>query len=75
MEYLSEYLNSLKEVLNNLPKDIIKRIIDILLNARKENNTIFILGNGGSAATASHFACDLAKGTISEGKKRFRNAQ
>ena len=38
----------------------------------QRGGTVFIAGNGGSASTASHFACDLAKWTVSEGKARFR---
>lgn len=44
----------------------------ILAEANKNNKKVFICGNGGSAATASHFVCDLAKGTIVKGRKRFK---
>jgi D-sedoheptulose 7-phosphate isomerase len=44
----------------------------MLLRARDERRTVFVLGNGGSAATASHLACDLGKGTATEGAARFR---
>jgi D-sedoheptulose 7-phosphate isomerase len=47
-------------------------MVDVLLSANYVGNTVFIVGNGGSAATASHFACDLAKGTITSGRPRFR---
>jgi D-sedoheptulose 7-phosphate isomerase len=47
-------------------------IVDVLLTARKENKTVFIMGNGGSASTASHFVGDLSKGTIVEGYPRFK---
>lgn len=44
-----------------------------ILNAcRRQRATIFVIGNGGSAATASHFACDLAKGTRVDGRTSFR---
>ncbi|RME37328.1 MAG: SIS domain-containing protein, partial [Thermoflexia bacterium] len=46
--------------------------IDVLLSAAYVGSTIFTMGNGGSAATASHFACDLAKGAIVPGGPRFR---
>ncbi len=52
------------------------RIIDALLVAFKEDKQVFIMGNGGSAAIASHFACDLGKGTLQnlydDREKRFR---
>ncbi|NWJ98684.1 MAG: SIS domain-containing protein [Chloroflexi bacterium] len=46
--------------------------VEILLDANSRGATIYIFGNGGSAATASHFANDLAKGCALEGRKRFR---
>jgi D-sedoheptulose 7-phosphate isomerase len=44
----------------------------VLLRAYEQQRTIFLFGNGGSAALASHFACDLAKGTVNGSPKRFR---
>jgi D-sedoheptulose 7-phosphate isomerase len=46
--------------------------IEWLRSARDEGRTIFVAGNGGSAATASHFACDIGKGASYEREKRFR---
>ena len=50
----------------------INEIVEVLLKARKENKTIYIMGNGGSASTASHFVSDLGKGTINPNFPRFR---
>ena len=50
----------------------VARAIPVLLKARDEGHTLYFFGNGGSASTASHMAQDLAKLTISEGRKRFR---
>ncbi len=51
-------------------------IIDKLLKAYKEDKQVFVMGNGGSAVLASHFACDLSKGTLKnvydDKEKRFR---
>jgi D-sedoheptulose 7-phosphate isomerase len=47
-------------------------IVDCLLDVWRNQRTVFVMGNGGSASTASHFAADLAKYTILEGKPRFR---
>jgi D-sedoheptulose 7-phosphate isomerase len=55
-----------------LPLERIRDVLDVLLQANAAGSTVFTLGNGGSAATASHFACDLAKGTIVPGRPRFR---
>jgi D-sedoheptulose 7-phosphate isomerase len=58
----------------NLPHEEIDRVIEELMCAYEKNSNIFLFGNGGSAALASHFACDLGKGTVvpENGHKRFR---
>jgi D-sedoheptulose 7-phosphate isomerase len=72
MEYIQEYLDEIGQILQNLPQAEIARTIDILTQARTEGKRIFVMGNGGSAAMASHFVCDLGKGTVQEGKPRFK---
>jgi len=72
MNHITSYLDQVCNVLQNLPHDEIARTVHILAQARVEGRQIFIMGNGGSAATASHFACDLGKGTIEPGKPRFK---
>lgn len=57
------YLDYLMEVLNRLDEQAIAAFIDTLMQARERGARIFFLGNGGSAATASHFANDLAIST------------
>jgi D-sedoheptulose 7-phosphate isomerase len=61
-------------VLRNLPYATIEKVADELVRAYREERRVYLFGNGGSAALASHFACDLGKGTISNCKdgKRFR---
>jgi D-sedoheptulose 7-phosphate isomerase len=66
------YVAELKETLDHLPWEAIQEVISILHRARLNDRQVFILGNGGSAATASHFACDLGKGTILPDRPRFR---
>jgi D-sedoheptulose 7-phosphate isomerase len=51
---------------------MIEEVISVLQYARMNEKQVFIMGNGGSAATASHFACDLGKGTLTPGVPRFR---
>jgi D-sedoheptulose 7-phosphate isomerase len=65
------YLDYLQEVVRQLDVEAIARFIDTLLAARERGARIFFLGNGGSAATASHFANDLAFG-CRKGSKPFR---
>lgn len=69
---IKNYLDELKITLDNLDEDQIHSIIDQLNKCRKEGKRVFLCGNGGSAAAASHFANDLAKLTISEGKPRMK---
>ena len=56
----NEYKEEIKKSLDNFDFD--EKIIDVLKNSVKNNQKIFIGGNGGSAAIASHYACDLSKG-------------
>ncbi len=72
MEGIAEYLTQLQQVLGRLPLDDVQRVVETLLEGHKAGAKVFIMGNGGSAATASHFACDLTKGTITSGMPRFR---
>ena len=71
-EHARNYLDSLKKYLDQIPLEKVEAITDTLYRAYRENKQVFIMGNGGSASTASHFACDLGKGTIIPGKPRFR---
>lgn len=57
------YINYLTEVLHKIDINEIKGFVNTLLDARERDATIFFIGNGGSAATASHFANDLGYGT------------
>jgi D-sedoheptulose 7-phosphate isomerase len=70
--FIESYLEDMKEIVDKLSEEKIDRVIELLFCAWKEGRTVFVMGNGGSASTATHFACDLAKCTIVEGKKRFR---
>jgi len=52
--------------------DKIGEIVDILVDTRDKGRMVFIMGNGGSASTASHFASDLNKTAIVKGERRFK---
>jgi D-sedoheptulose 7-phosphate isomerase len=62
-KYCQSYFKYLNEVLTNISLSEIEKFIAILLKARDQSAKIYFIGNGGSAATASHFANDLAIGT------------
>lgn len=72
MEFIQDYLSTLQLTMDQLPRQSIADAIDKLQQARSKGSQVFILGNGGSASTASHFACDLAKNTRQEGLPHFR---
>lgn len=66
------YIAHLVDVLQRLDCHGIARVMDLFLRARSSGNTIFLLGNGGSAATSDHFANDLGFSASPEGHKPFR---
>lgn len=72
MEQLSDYIAVLQKTMDRLPRDLIAEVIGILHDARMTGRQVFIMGNGGSASTATHFVCDLAKNTRREGLPHFR---
>jgi D-sedoheptulose 7-phosphate isomerase len=72
MEQIQHYLAGVQQTLDLLPQDSIRAAIETLHAARLAKRTVFIMGNGGSASTASHFVCDLAKNTRAPGQPDFR---
>jgi len=58
--------------MEGLPFETIEQIAETLLRAYESGRMVYLFGNGGSAALASHFACDLGKGTANGSGKRFR---
>lgn len=70
--YISKYLDGIKKISDEISRDDISKVINCFFGCWKNGNTIFLIGNGGSAGTASHFACDLNKVTAVEGKKRLK---
>lgn len=72
MDPVREYILDLHHTLDNLQLEQIYSVIEELHQARLNHRQIFIMGNGGSASTATHFVCDLAKNTRKEGWPSFR---
>ncbi|MBI4284066.1 MAG: SIS domain-containing protein [Chloroflexi bacterium] len=71
-ELFNQYLKSLKEATAELDLNRVNEIVVLLQEAQKEKRQVFLFGNGGSAATASHFAVDLAKQAAVPGKPPLR---
>jgi D-sedoheptulose 7-phosphate isomerase len=67
-----DYIAELETTLHKLPDALIEETIDVLHEARINGRTVFIMGNGGSASTASHFGCDLGKNTRRSDLPNFR---
>jgi D-sedoheptulose 7-phosphate isomerase len=70
--FISGYLSEMKTVTESISQKDIDDVVELLFQAWQKDRRVFICGNGGSAGTASHFTCDLAKATIVDGEKRFR---
>jgi D-sedoheptulose 7-phosphate isomerase len=70
--FIKMYTSQLTEVIQALPEDKIFEINAALQDARDTGKQIFAIGNGGSAAAASHMVCDLGKNTRETGKNRLR---
>jgi D-sedoheptulose 7-phosphate isomerase len=68
----TEYVANLKRTLDKMPWERVEQVVDVLDAARLGGHQVFIFGNGGSASTASHMACDLGKNTVMPGTPRLR---
>lgn len=69
---IRKYISEVGTTLEGLPIQNIAQVVELLEEARLKAKRVFIFGNGGSAATASHFAADLSKGAISKGMPRIK---
>jgi D-sedoheptulose 7-phosphate isomerase len=72
MKIVDKYLQDVKDTIDRIPVDRIEEVIALLQDARIHRKQVFIMGNGGSASTASHFVCDLAKNTRNSNWPGFR---
>jgi D-sedoheptulose 7-phosphate isomerase len=71
-EFIDTYLRETAEIALGVDREDMGRVIDVLFDAYRNDRTLYTCGNGGSAANASHLACDIAKFTWAEGKRRFK---
>lgn len=72
MNSCASYFELLSRTIRLLPVADIERVSRVLATAYYERRTVFTFGNGGSASLASHFVCDLSKGTANGSSPRFR---
>ena len=71
-EFIEDYFSEMKSVIEKMLLEDIERAVELLFDAWQRGSQVFTCGNGGSASTATHFACDLSKVAVVEGKKRFK---
>jgi D-sedoheptulose 7-phosphate isomerase len=71
-DWIAKYLAQQKAALDSIPADGVTRLIESFRRAWAEDRQIFVFGNGGSAASASHFVTDLGKGASDKLSRRFR---
>lgn len=71
-EAIKNYIKTLQGVLDQLDHSAINSVLNLLVQATEKGKTIYIFGNGGSAATASHFQNDFNKGISEYTEKKFR---
>lgn len=61
-EFTKEYILKLSQLLSEIDENVVADIVDLFERVSKNKNTVYIIGNGGSAATASHWANDFSAG-------------
>jgi glucokinase len=66
---VSRYISDIQEISARIPLDDLTGMIELIGKAYEQDRTIFVIGNGGSASTASHFAADLNKNVIPNGRR------
>ncbi|HEV2389993.1 MAG TPA: SIS domain-containing protein [Nitrososphaerales archaeon] len=72
MARTQEYLEEVSQITEKLDRGSIDKAMGILYDAWSSDNQVFVIGNGGSASTATHFACDLNKWVSDEAERKFR---
>src|SRR5215472_9673133 len=71
-QWITDYIRIQKAAHDSIPVEAVAQLIEQLRQALREDRQIFVFGNGGSAANASHFATDLGKGASDKMGHRFR---
>src|SRR5687768_8760951 len=70
--WINDYINQQKNALSSIPSERVAELVKVFQRALAEDKNIFVIGNGGSAANASHFVTDLGKGSSDKLTRRFR---
>jgi D-sedoheptulose 7-phosphate isomerase len=72
MTFAEQYKTELLTAIDKIDLDKVQQVIDLFQEARAKGKHIFVCGNGGSASTSSHFACDIVKGASFNRPERFK---
>jgi D-sedoheptulose 7-phosphate isomerase len=72
MDNVTHYIDELQSAVDGLPRDRLEALGELLYRAYQNGKQVFVIGNGGSASTATHMAADLGKNTIGANMRRFR---
>ena len=72
MARTDEYLAEVSKIASDISREDVDKAISVLYSAWKTDNQVFVIGNGGSASTSTHFACDLNKWVSDEADRKFR---
>lgn len=71
-QYFSTYRTELKDTIDKIDESMVEKLYELLNMAKENGKRIFVLGNGGSAAAASHWVCDFGKGINVDNSKRMK---
>ena len=72
MSLVKNYIDGVTGCLKEILRQDVDEVAEIIFQAYRENRQVFVMGNGGSASTASHFVCDLSLQTALKGRPRVR---
>jgi len=71
-QYIQNYLTETQNITKLISVDAVDKAVELLFDAWQNGNHVYTCGNGGSASTATHFACDLVKTTAVAGKRGLK---
>lgn len=71
-QFMNEYFETLNHLARTIPHERIEAATELLYRTWEQEGTVFLIGNGGSASTATHLACDLSKFSMVKGRKRLK---
>ena len=71
-QLLDSYRTELVHNMEKIDLEQFRKFIDLLVDAYRADKQVFVVGNGGSCATANHFVCDFGKNAVPWDRRRFR---